>query len=97
MVSHGIRMVSTSKSHHVETQEPRGLAGSQSSATSLLRDPRGGGSMHPYAAILGLRHPLGAFVSLLGDVTSSFYCCCDGCINLYLMGRSAIGHGATAV
>lgn len=31
-----------------------------------------------------------------GDVTSSFFCC-DACINLYLMGRSAIGHGATAV
>lgn len=31
------------------------------------------------------------------DVTGSFYCCCNGCINLYLMGHSAIGHGATAV
>lgn len=57
----------------------------------------GGRAPCPYAVTLGLCHPLGGFVSLLGDVTSSFYCCCDGCINSYLMGRSAIGHGATAV
>lgn len=64
-------------------------------AHRLLRVPQG--ALRPYAATLGLCHPLGAFVSLLRDVTRSFYCCADGCINLYLMGRSAIGHGATAV